>query len=270
MVKKVGKVVFLCLAPAILVLVGTALVCSDLLCRLKLLFRGSSPEGATHTSPAAGNPAGRNDASRLVRRPYEPPCNASIVIPNWNGKDLLEKYLPSVIKACRVSDEAQSPPHLVALCSSQPLDPIRPLLYLPSTGNVLREREVHIRLLQQREQELEQLLEERTQWARDLDQRLSEKDGYVLQLQADYDSKVRWALSLQQDVEQARLALQKLQLEFEERTAWALKLEGELKERREDLRLLYGSLWYRIGKNLRLSPIPASDQNQPTAVKPDG
>lgn len=27
-----------------------------------------------------------------------PPC--SIVIPNWNGKDLLEKYLPSVVSAC--------------------------------------------------------------------------------------------------------------------------------------------------------------------------
>ena len=25
---------------------------------------------------------------------------ASVVIPNWNGRDLLEKYLPSVIQAC--------------------------------------------------------------------------------------------------------------------------------------------------------------------------
>jgi GT2 family glycosyltransferase len=37
------------------------------------------------------------------RQPDEPtkPCNesASVVIPNWNGKDLLEKYLPSVIEA---------------------------------------------------------------------------------------------------------------------------------------------------------------------------
>ena len=27
------------------------------------------------------------------------PTSASVVIPNWNGKDLLEKYLPSVIEA---------------------------------------------------------------------------------------------------------------------------------------------------------------------------
>ena len=27
------------------------------------------------------------------------PCSASVVIPNWNGKDLLEKYLPSIVTA---------------------------------------------------------------------------------------------------------------------------------------------------------------------------
>ena len=168
----------------------------------------------------------------------------------------------------REAEKKKTAHYFVALCSNHPLDPARPLLYLPSTGNVLREREVHIRLLtdhltqaraaaeqarkhveqvtaqmvyfQQQEKKLEQLLEERTQWA----------------------------LSLQQEVEQARAALQKLQQEFEERTAWALKLDGELKQRSDELRLLYGSLWYRIGKNLRLSPIPASDQKPPQAVKP--
>ena len=51
---------------------------------------------------------------------------------------------------------------------------------------------------------------------------------------------------------------------------WSLRRRREeLKQRWEELRLLYGSLWYRIGKNLRLSPIPASDQKPPQAVKPD-
>jgi O-antigen biosynthesis protein len=31
--------------------------------------------------------------------PVDAPRSASVVIPNWNGKDLLEKYLPSVIEA---------------------------------------------------------------------------------------------------------------------------------------------------------------------------
>lgn len=188
-----------------------------------------------------------------------------------------EEKKDSVAGSKERKDEREKTAHfLVALCSSQPLGPARPLLYLPSTGNVLREREVHIRLLQQREQELEQLLEERTRWARELDRQLSEKADYIVQLQADHHSKVQWALSLQQEVEQARVALQKLQQEFEERTAWALNLKGELEQHRaelqqrwDELRLLYGSLWYRIGKHLRLSPIPASDQKPPQLVKPD-
>jgi SAM-dependent methyltransferase len=207
---------------------------------------------------------------------------------------------PGILQEEAVKAEAEEKEkaahYFVALCSRQPLAPVSPLLYLPSSGNVLREREIHIGLLTgylaaaktERDQarthveaaqahiaELNSLLEERTRWARDLDQQLTEKAAYLLQLQADYDSKVQWALSLQQDVEKAREALERLQKEFEERTAWALRLDAELKEmktwalrldaelmeRNADLQILYGSKWYRIGKNLRLSPIPPSDQH---------
>ena len=228
-----------------------------------------------------------------------------------SADSILQEETDAAAGSAESKDEREKAAHyFVALCSRQPLGPARPLLYLPSTGNVLQEREMHIRSLtdhlalaraqvteaQQREQELEQLLEERTRWARKLDRQLSEKAGYIRQLQADHENKVQWALglqqemeqaraalqkreqefeertqwalSLQQEMEQARAALQKLQQEFEERTAWALNLNGELQQRREELRLLYGSRWYRIGKNLRLSPVPASDQKPPPAVKP--
>ena len=36
---------------------------------------------------------------------YQRPTHASIVIPTWNGRDLLEKYLPSVIEATTEGDE---------------------------------------------------------------------------------------------------------------------------------------------------------------------
>jgi len=185
--------------------------------------------------------------------------------------------------------------YMVAVASSQPLPAIQPLLYLPSTGNVLRERETHIHRLEEqlaeaqrdrdmarqhleeREGELEERtrwatelqrdVEERTRWAQQLDQTLNEKNAYLLQLQADYEDKVKWALDLQQEMEAARAALGKLQQEFEERTAWALRLDAELQAkcqeltaRYDDLRLLYNSPWYRIGKNLHLSPVPPSDQ----------
>ncbi|MBI2819054.1 MAG: methyltransferase domain-containing protein [Acidobacteria bacterium] len=178
--------------------------------------------------------------------------------------------------------------YMIALCSAQPLPTAQPLFYLPSSGNVLRERETHIHHLEEqlvearqerdaaraRIHQLEAQFDERTQWAmqlageleesnrwaQDLDRRLAEKDAYILQLQADYESKVQWATALNQEVDKARSALEKLQQEFEDRTAWALRLDKELNERIADLRLLYGSRWYRVGKNLRLSPVPASDQ----------
>jgi len=178
-------------------------------------------------------------------------------------------------------EQVQTAHYFVALCSRLPLDPVSPLLYLPSTGNVLHEREIHIRqlmgyLAEARAQiaqataqigKLNELLEERMRWAQDLDRQLSEKGVALLQLQADYDSKVQWALSLEQDLEKARAVLQQLQREFDERTAWALRLDtelkalqAELKALQEDLHVLYGSRWYRIGKKLRLSPVPPSDR----------
>ncbi len=64
----------LLLAPALLVIVAIALLAADLWARV------------------AGRPRTRQDRMPATR-------SASIVIPNWNGRDLLEKYLPSVIQA---------------------------------------------------------------------------------------------------------------------------------------------------------------------------
>jgi SAM-dependent methyltransferase len=177
--------------------------------------------------------------------------------------------------------------YMIAACSCEPLPPMQPLVYLPSTGNVLRERETHIQQLEgqlveaQRERErhvreleaqlqeaqqardearghvdrLEALLEERTRWATELNERIAEKDAYLLNLQADYDQKIQWGMSLEKDVDKARAALVQLQREFEERTAWALRLD-------RDLQFLYGTRWYRIGRKLRMEldpPATAAD-----------
>ena len=269
----------------------------------------------------------------------------------------------------KVNEGSEKTAHyFLAICSAQPLDPVSPLLYLPTSGNALRERELHVRLLSRyldeanaeleksngiweaRFLEINQLVEERTRWAAELEHQLKEKGADLLRLQADYDSKVHWALStqtdldrargiirelqsdvdnkvqwalglqndldgahrviqelqadveskvqwalslqrdlerergaskqlrdefevkaewaltLQQELDQERTARQQLQREFEERTAWALRLNAELEQRNaelqerwKDLRVLYSSSWYRIGKTLRLSPVPPSD-----------
>ena len=66
----------LLLSPFLVLFSALALVAVDILARL----RGR---------PAADPPAGKT----------APPESASVVIPNWNGRDLLEKYLPSVVTA---------------------------------------------------------------------------------------------------------------------------------------------------------------------------
>ena len=99
-IKKIGKVVFLFLAPATMALAAAALLCSDLLCRLKALFRTAPPEQPSETSRAEGD---KNALPACT--PYQPPRNASIVIPNWNGRELLEKNLPSVLEASTADDE---------------------------------------------------------------------------------------------------------------------------------------------------------------------
>ena len=94
MLKNIAKVIFFIVAPILLGLVGLLLIWSDLLCRLQILFRRESPVRSGN-DPVFSSPV----ESGLPRRP------ASIVIPNWNGKALLEKYLPTVIEACLPSDE---------------------------------------------------------------------------------------------------------------------------------------------------------------------
>ena len=148
---------------------------------------------------------------------------------------------------------------LVAVCARQPGPVPEPFVFVPSAGNVLRERELHLhKLAEDRRRELDQLaqeLEGRAAWARDLDQERERLAGIVRELQADLENKVSWARSLEADLERAREALGELQREFEERTAWALKLDA-------DLRFLFGSRWYRLGRKLRLSPVPPSDQGR--------
>ena len=109
---------------------------------------------------------------------------------------------------------------LVAVCARQPGPVPEPFVFVPSAGNVLRERELHLHKLAQE-------VEERTAWARELDQERERLAGIVRELQADIENKVSWARSLEADLERAREALTNLQREFEERTAWARELDQE-------------------------------------------
>ncbi|MBI4460431.1 MAG: glycosyltransferase [Acidobacteria bacterium] len=91
MLKKVAKAIFLLASPIVLGAMALVFVASDLLCHLQRLLRRRKPSAIRSASPPA--------------KAYQRPRNASIVIPNWNGKELLAKYLPTVLAACRPADE---------------------------------------------------------------------------------------------------------------------------------------------------------------------
>src|SRR5215469_16003568 len=85
----------LVLSPFLIAGAALMLVLTDLLWKLAgKKARASAP--IPSPQPPVPNP-------RLPAPSSPPPApgprSASVVIPNWNGRDLLEKYLPSVIEA---------------------------------------------------------------------------------------------------------------------------------------------------------------------------
>ncbi|MBI2819055.1 MAG: glycosyltransferase [Acidobacteria bacterium] len=86
MAKKIAKLIFLCVAPVLLAFLAFVFVLEDIWTRLEKIGRRALPPPEDPES-------------------HYPPRNASVVIPNWNGRDLLEKFLPSVVAACGPSDE---------------------------------------------------------------------------------------------------------------------------------------------------------------------
>jgi SAM-dependent methyltransferase len=176
----------------------------------------------------------------------------------------------------------------VAVCSQQPLYGSPAFIYLPQTGNVLRDREQHIHLLegelqkkgrwleetaaeleklsrinkaeqekaQQAIEQLEQENERKTKWAEDLEAKLDERTKWSVQLEAENKEVVANYRRLEQEQQrlQAELVkcvelLDRAERTVVERTEWAQRLT-------RDLEALYASPAYRFGRRLGLAPSP--------------
>ncbi len=129
----------------------------------------------------------------------------------------------------------------VAVCAAHPLLASPPFIYLPVSGNVLRERERHVALLQGE-------LEQKDGW-------LQEATGHLTKLQSAHETleieaaaerlraqealealeqdnvrKTDWARQLEAELDGLKVVIEKLQTELGERTAWALQLDAEREE----------------------------------------
>jgi chromosome segregation ATPase len=169
----------------------------------------------------------------------------------------------------------------VAVCgkTAQPAPPYESLVYLNSTGNLLREKEQRIGRLEGKLIELDQKVlqlqsdfDQRAEWCLQLEGVLKEREAAVLKLQKEYDETVfslqqslaelqkefeeraLWAQRLSQESSEKDQRIFQLQREYDERTDWALRLDDELKKTQEQLDKVKQSKLYRFSKALHLVP----------------
>jgi SAM-dependent methyltransferase len=105
----------------------------------------------------------------------------------------------------------------------------------------------------------QQELDERTLWAQQLDREIERLESVAVGLQAE---RAQLGADLQAEREQRTAEREQLEATVEERTAWALRLDAEAESLRADMRLILGSIWYRLGKKLRLGPVPRVDRER--------
>ena len=105
----------------------------------------------------------------------------------------------------------------------------------------------------------QQELDERTLWAQQLDREIERLESVAVGLQAE---RAQVEADLEAEREQRTAERQQLEATVEERTAWALRLDAEAESLRADMRLILGSIWYRLGKKLRLGPVPRVDRER--------
>ena len=141
----------------------------------------------------------------------------------------------------------------VAICSKTEANwpCVQDLVYLPSTGNLLREKEQRIGSLESKIRELDEKV---LSLQREYEEQVALRDKAILKLQREFDERSAWAIRASEEVRDRDTQILRLQEEFDERTQWALSLNAELKECRERLEKIKQSQLYKVSKALRLVP----------------
>ena len=216
-------------------------------------------------------------------------------------------FTPLEVKGVRTTLEPAVPEpaqahFFVAVCSRQPLYGSPAFVYLPQSGNVLRDREKHIHLLRDEVMQKEKWLVQATDELKELDEiyrkeqleaqeaittlenENEEKIRWAEEIEERYTSELaertKWAESLEEDVTEARGNFARLEAErneivgklkglwddaeaqVTERTEWARRLDRELKEAHEQLAKIYASPAYRLGRRVGLAPLPPAPQSE--------
>jgi hypothetical protein len=145
-----------------------------------------------------------------------------------------------------VTHEPANAHFFIGVCANEALPDLQTFVYVPRAANVLREREQHIRLLDQElaqsKQWLEQSiadhhklqeaheeqtrhLEAQNRWAADLEQHLKDAQARIVQLQEEFQAEQRAAAAVAAGYAHK---VAELEQENREKTAWAIETEARL------------------------------------------
>ena len=193
------------------------------------------------------------------------------------------------------ADQAPDEAHFfLAVCSQRPLHGSQAFVYLPSSANLLREREKHIGLLQGEVNKRDEWLaaarveldkfdavqESAKRTIAQLEQENADRENWAQRLDGELTERTDWAQRLDGELAGVRAEREKcIQLledsekRVTERTDWAQRelasmrhrsrtppksLDGELDEVRQELAAIRGSLAYRVSKRIGIMPARAA------------
>jgi ubiquinone/menaquinone biosynthesis C-methylase UbiE len=199
-----------------------------------------------------------------------------------------------VLPSCGVFDAPGDPApesahFFLAACSQSPIAETRAFAWLPVSGNVLRERQRHIQLLESEIEKKNAWLAESAEsraklqksndgllaelhksnaWAGGLNAELEVARAAISQLESEAAERLAWVQSLEDEIARGCAEIERqhqenrdLENTVEERTRWAQSLDTEIERLREQLSQLRAELqameqtnWVRLGRKLRLIP----------------
>jgi delta 1-pyrroline-5-carboxylate dehydrogenase len=169
----------------------------------------------------------------------------------------------------RSSGDPETANFFIGICSCAPLPRLPNFFYVPRAANLLREREEHVRLLEQELAQVRTWLNETTADRNTVQKQLESAQARALQVITELNEENRrktdWALdiekSLTAQVEQRTKQLAEAvrlldiaEATVVERTDWAQRLDAQLQETIAQLEMVRQSRWLKLGRQLGLGP----------------
>ena len=127
----------------------------------------------------------------------------------------------------------------LAVCSKQPQYGSPAFVFVPSGGNVLREREQHVNSLQKQVHEGQIHLTEAQRALDHMEQEIVERTRWAKELNADLES-------VREDRRKLIKRLDEVEQRVIERSEWAISLDRELKETQQHLNHIKSAVAFRV------------------------